>query len=77
MRVGCGGILRSPDGIIRAMFLGPVPCSGLDFANLFALKVAAQVFIEAGREGKVYLVLESNSKVVFNFLSNPVDRPRV
>ncbi|KAK8637208.1 hypothetical protein V6N13_064632 [Hibiscus sabdariffa] len=38
MGVGCGGILRSLDGLVRAMVLGPVHYTGSGFADLFTSK---------------------------------------
>ncbi|KAK9016604.1 hypothetical protein V6N11_079099 [Hibiscus sabdariffa] len=52
-------------------------CSGLDFAELLAMKIVVDVFIEAGCMGVMELVLESNSRVVLNWIVNPIARPRV
>ncbi|KAK9019234.1 hypothetical protein V6N11_053760 [Hibiscus sabdariffa] len=59
--VGCGGVLRISDGTLRALFFGPLHCSGYNFAELLAMKLAVDVFIEAGWVGVMELVLEYNS----------------
>ncbi|KAK8981668.1 hypothetical protein V6N11_028077 [Hibiscus sabdariffa] len=74
---GCEGILCSNDRIIRALFFGPLHVSGRDYAELVTMKIAVDIFIEAGWVGVMELVLESNSRVVLNWIENPIARPRV
>ncbi|KAK8590044.1 hypothetical protein V6N12_024428 [Hibiscus sabdariffa] len=73
----CGGILCSNDRIIRALFFGPLHVSGRDYTELVTMKIAVDIFIEAGWVGVTELVLESNSRVVLNWIENPIARPRV
>ncbi|KAL4384698.1 hypothetical protein GQ457_15G025740 [Hibiscus cannabinus] len=72
---GCGGVLRSSNGDMRAIFSGPVEYFGSDFAELMAVKTALSIFLEAGWMGKVHLIIESDSQVVLNWISNPLLRP--
>ncbi|KAL4291385.1 hypothetical protein GQ457_14G024400 [Hibiscus cannabinus] len=52
---GCGGVLRSSNGNMRAIFSGPVEYFGSDFAELMAVKTALSIFLEAGWMGKEQL----------------------
>ncbi|KAK9020700.1 hypothetical protein V6N11_010717 [Hibiscus sabdariffa] len=72
---GCEGILCSNDQIIKALFFGPLHVSGRDYAELVTMKIAVDIFIEAGWVGVMELVLESNSRVVLNWIKNPIARP--
>ncbi|KAK8544354.1 hypothetical protein V6N13_056136 [Hibiscus sabdariffa] len=49
---GCGGVLRTKDGILRALFSGPVEEISLSFAFLAAVKIALVMFRETGWVGK-------------------------
>ncbi|KAK8504821.1 hypothetical protein V6N12_033072 [Hibiscus sabdariffa] len=73
---GCGGVLRTKDGILRALFSGPVEEISLSFAFLAAVKIALVMFRETGWVGKVSLVLELDCKVVLNWLENPLQCPQ-
>ncbi|KAK8658936.1 hypothetical protein V6N13_029155 [Hibiscus sabdariffa] len=46
--VGCGGILRTSEGVLRVLFFGPVLNTGLVYVELLALKIRVDVFIEVG-----------------------------
>ncbi|KAK8589012.1 hypothetical protein V6N12_023421 [Hibiscus sabdariffa] len=59
-----------------ALFFGSLHCSGYDFVELLAMKLAVDVFIEAGWVGVMELVLESNSRMVLNWINNPIAQPR-
>ncbi|KAK9030039.1 hypothetical protein V6N11_031477 [Hibiscus sabdariffa] len=73
--VGCDGALCVEGGHIRALFSGPVSNYGADFATLFAVKVALEVFLEAKWSEDVVLVMELESQVVLNWLDSPLTRP--
>ncbi|KAK8690209.1 hypothetical protein V6N13_088910 [Hibiscus sabdariffa] len=49
---GCGGILCTDPGPIRAMFLGPIENEGADSAELVVVKNALEAFTEAKWVGK-------------------------
>ncbi|KAK8676124.1 hypothetical protein V6N13_034178 [Hibiscus sabdariffa] len=48
--VGCVGILSTSEGVLRVLFFGPMVNTGLVYAELLALKIRVDVFIEAGYE---------------------------
>ncbi|KAL4354799.1 hypothetical protein GQ457_06G023210 [Hibiscus cannabinus] len=70
-KAGCGGILRNDTGILRALFSGPLEGHGVDFAELMAIRAALELFIEAGWMGKAGLIIESDSRVVLNWIKVP------
>ncbi|KAL4319081.1 hypothetical protein GQ457_18G021000 [Hibiscus cannabinus] len=72
---GCGGIMHTYSGLIRAMFSGPVENDGADFAEIMTIKTALEIFIEAKWAGKEVLMVESDSQVVLNWISQPLLRP--
>ncbi|GMI64137.1 hypothetical protein HRI_000083000 [Hibiscus trionum] len=72
---GCGGVLRSYAGDMRALFSGPVENLGPDFAKLMAIRTALFVFSQAGWIGKESLIVESDSQVVLNWIANSHLRP--
>ncbi|GMI64142.1 hypothetical protein HRI_000083500 [Hibiscus trionum] len=72
---GCGGVLRSYAGDMRALFSGPVENLGPEFAELMAIWTALLVFLEVGWIGKESLIVESDSQVVLNWIANPLLRP--
>ncbi|KAK8588998.1 hypothetical protein V6N12_023407 [Hibiscus sabdariffa] len=73
---GCGGVLRTKDGILRALFSGPVEETSSAFAFLAAVKTALVMFRDTEWVGKVSLVLELDCKVVLNWSENPLQCPR-
>ncbi|KAL4313320.1 hypothetical protein GQ457_01G032340 [Hibiscus cannabinus] len=73
--VRCGGVLRTSEGNMRAIFSGPVACEGLDFAELLTVKNALLLFIEANWVGKVFLILESDSQLTLHWIMNSDSRP--
>ncbi|KAK8579195.1 hypothetical protein V6N12_069524 [Hibiscus sabdariffa] len=58
------------DGILRAIFSGPCEGLGAKYAEFQAIKVAMELFIEADWVGKSPLVIESDAKMVLNWISN-------
>ncbi|KAL4384563.1 hypothetical protein GQ457_15G001740 [Hibiscus cannabinus] len=46
-----------------------------DFAEFTAISTALQIFIEVSWEGNECLVIESDSKVVLHWISEPLNRP--
>ncbi|GMJ00607.1 hypothetical protein like AT4G29090 [Hibiscus trionum] len=72
---GCGGVLRTDSGDIRALFSGPIQPFSADFAELVALRTALEIFIEAGWLGRANLVVESDSQTVLNWVANKSLRP--
>ncbi|KAL4346396.1 hypothetical protein GQ457_17G004770 [Hibiscus cannabinus] len=71
---GCGGVLRNCNGDVRAMFAGPVEM-GAEYAELMAIRLALSIFIEANWVGKTFLLVESDSQVVINWIANMSSRP--
>ncbi|KAL4323374.1 hypothetical protein GQ457_11G024740 [Hibiscus cannabinus] len=45
-KAGCRGILRNEEGILRALFSGPIEGNGVDFAELMAIKASLELFFE-------------------------------
>ncbi|GMI67424.1 hypothetical protein HRI_000411700 [Hibiscus trionum] len=72
---GCGGVLCSKNGIIKAMFSGPAPPNGSDYSKIFAINTALHIFSEAGLTGSHPLVIESDSQVVINWILSAPSRP--
>ncbi|KAK8625713.1 hypothetical protein V6N13_056874 [Hibiscus sabdariffa] len=73
---GCGGMLCTKNGVIRALFFVPTRAKGRDLVELFTVKTALEIFINVGWVGVVKLVVESNSSVILNWIENPLARPR-
>ncbi|KAL4353733.1 hypothetical protein GQ457_06G020820 [Hibiscus cannabinus] len=48
LAVGYGGVLRSSNGDMRAIFSGPVEHFDSDFAELMVVKTTLSNFMEAG-----------------------------
>ncbi|KAE8688105.1 hypothetical protein F3Y22_tig00111000pilonHSYRG00058 [Hibiscus syriacus] len=72
---GCGGVLRIADGYVVVMFSGPITEVNSDYAELVAIKIALEVFVESCWCGKAILIIESDSKVVLNWVQNFYVRP--
>ncbi|KAE8687522.1 Indole-3-pyruvate monooxygenase YUCCA6 [Hibiscus syriacus] len=60
---GCGGVLRTSQGELKAMSSGPISIFDSDYAEVTAIKIALEVFMEACWVGKARLIVESDSKV--------------
>ncbi|KAL4298355.1 hypothetical protein GQ457_12G021530 [Hibiscus cannabinus] len=69
------GVLRDADGVISIMFSGPLPPLGSEFAELGAILKALELFRAANLVGRVPLIVESDAKVILNWLSEPLQRP--
>ncbi|KAL4383374.1 hypothetical protein GQ457_15G025730 [Hibiscus cannabinus] len=74
-KVSCGGVLRHEERILRALFSGQLEDFGAGFAELMAIKMVLELFIEACWEGTASLIVKSDSEVVLNWLKNHVYRP--
>ncbi|GMI85548.1 hypothetical protein like AT4G29090 [Hibiscus trionum] len=72
---GCGGVLRTHEGVMRAVFAGPVDCCGVDYAELSTIKIGLQVFTEMEWSGSESLIVESDSKIVLNWINDVSQRP--
>ncbi|XP_039056340.1 uncharacterized protein LOC120199270 [Hibiscus syriacus] len=72
---GCGGVLRTADGHVVSMFFGPVTEVNSDYEELVAIKNALEVFTESCWCGKSVLIVESDSKIVLNWVQNSSVRP--
>ncbi|KAK8689267.1 hypothetical protein V6N13_087989 [Hibiscus sabdariffa] len=73
--VGCGGVLSLGGGEIWALFAGPLQRSDATITDLSAIKMALEVFIEAGFADQFELFIETPSLVVVNWLQNSFERP--
>ncbi|KAL4346521.1 hypothetical protein GQ457_17G004720 [Hibiscus cannabinus] len=74
-KAGCGVVLRDAQRIISIMFYGPLSPLGLDFAELVAILKALEVFKAGNWIVCAPLIVESNSKVILNWLSDSLQRP--
>ncbi|KAK8661739.1 hypothetical protein V6N13_091335 [Hibiscus sabdariffa] len=70
-----GGVLRNYNGDVRAMFAGPVEMVGAEYAELMAIRLVLSIFIEVNWVGKTFLLVESDSQVVINWIANRSSRP--
>ncbi|KAK8654189.1 hypothetical protein V6N13_128162 [Hibiscus sabdariffa] len=61
----CGGVLRTSEGEVRTMFSGLVPIFEADFAEVYAIKTALAIFIEASWNGKTNLLVETDSQLAW------------
>ncbi|KAL4303286.1 hypothetical protein GQ457_10G006130 [Hibiscus cannabinus] len=48
---------------------------GAEYAELMAIRLALSIFIEANCVGKTFLIVESDSQVVINWIANMSSRP--
>ncbi|KAL4379590.1 hypothetical protein GQ457_02G031810 [Hibiscus cannabinus] len=63
--------MHTESGVIRVMFLGPLPSFGLDYYEVMAIKTVLEIFVDANWIGKVGIIVESSSKVVLNWIMKP------
>ncbi|KAL4304545.1 hypothetical protein GQ457_10G006180 [Hibiscus cannabinus] len=70
-----GGSNPNCNGDVRALFAGPVELLGAEYAELMAIRLALSIFIEANWVGKTFLIVESDSQVVINWIANMSSRP--
>ncbi|KAH1063299.1 hypothetical protein J1N35_028286 [Gossypium stocksii] len=68
---GCGGVLRNSDGVARALFSSPFPTKDSLAAELGAISIALDMFLEMGWKDKCSLVIEEiDSRMsLFGFVS--------
>ncbi|KAE8661701.1 hypothetical protein F3Y22_tig00113725pilonHSYRG01912 [Hibiscus syriacus] len=71
----CGGVFRTLDGYVVAMSFGPGTKVNSDYAELLAIKIALDVYIDSCWCCKAALIVESDSKVVLNWIQNAYSRP--
>ncbi|XP_039004218.1 uncharacterized protein LOC120131256 [Hibiscus syriacus] len=72
---GCGGVLRTHNGDIVALFSGPVDQICADFSELVAVMVALSLFLETGWGYSFRLSFESDSQEVLKWVENISSRP--
>ncbi|KAK8644476.1 hypothetical protein V6N13_123782 [Hibiscus sabdariffa] len=73
-KAGCGGVLRDAHGVISIMFSGPLSPLGSEFAELGAILKALELFRAANWIGRAPLIVESDAKLILNWLSEPLQR---
>ncbi|KAL4367510.1 hypothetical protein GQ457_05G003450 [Hibiscus cannabinus] len=71
---GCGGVLRTSEGEVRAMFSALVPIFEADFAEVYAIKTALAIFIEASWNVKTNLLVETDSQLAISWIRNVLSR---
>ncbi|KAL4375916.1 hypothetical protein GQ457_02G031920 [Hibiscus cannabinus] len=59
---GCLGVMRTKSGVVTLMFAGPLLSFGSDYAEVMAINIALEIFINANWIGKAGLIVESGSK---------------
>ncbi|KAK8494713.1 hypothetical protein V6N12_074530 [Hibiscus sabdariffa] len=72
---GCGGVLQTEYGVIRALLSGPVEDLGEDIATLVAIKSALEIFVMSNWIGKASLWFETNSRMVLSWFQDVLPRP--
>ncbi|KAK8485284.1 hypothetical protein V6N11_038056 [Hibiscus sabdariffa] len=72
---GCGGVLSLGGGEIRALFAGLLQRSDVTNLDLSTIKMALEIFIEAGFADQFKLHIETPLMVAVNWLQNPLQRP--
>ncbi|KAE8726307.1 hypothetical protein F3Y22_tig00007099pilonHSYRG00013 [Hibiscus syriacus] len=72
---GCGGVLRDDRGFIKAIFSGPVEAGSPEMAELAVIRMELELFVETGWHSHWSLIIESDSKVVLNWVNSVVSRP--
>ncbi|KAK5795505.1 hypothetical protein PVK06_036773 [Gossypium arboreum] len=73
--LGGGGVLRDDEGIVRALFSSLNDACDIESAKLGAIITALDVFIKIGWKGLGLLIVEIDSKVVYNWISDKTRRP--
>ncbi|KAK8696940.1 hypothetical protein V6N13_113108 [Hibiscus sabdariffa] len=73
-KAACGGLLLFGGGVIRAIFSGPVVDYGRAPIDLFAVKVALEIFKKAGWASSSALTIVLDNKVLINWLENTLQR---
>ncbi|KAK5841267.1 hypothetical protein PVK06_010176 [Gossypium arboreum] len=73
--VGCGGVLRNSKGVVRAVFSGPCAARESSAAEVGAVCLELEVFIEMGWKGSCSLSIEVGSSNLFCWFENKCSRP--
>ncbi|KAK8975199.1 hypothetical protein V6N11_058244 [Hibiscus sabdariffa] len=74
-KASCGRILRIEEGILRALFLGPIEGSCIYFAKLVAIKVVLELYLGANWSGVAGVIFEVDSHSVLKWLNILALRP--
>ncbi|KAK8582698.1 hypothetical protein V6N13_069470 [Hibiscus sabdariffa] len=73
-KAACGGALILKDGTIRAMFSGPVTCMEWFGSDITAIIMALNVLKLAGWDKTREVAVESENKILLNWLANSLQR---
>ncbi|KAK8607153.1 hypothetical protein V6N13_052897 [Hibiscus sabdariffa] len=73
-KAACGGALILKDGTIRAMFSGPVMCMEWFGSDITAIIMALNVLELAGWDKTREVAVESENKILLNWLANSLQR---
>ncbi|KAK8609395.1 hypothetical protein V6N13_061844 [Hibiscus sabdariffa] len=68
-------VLREASGNIRLLFSCPIPAYGSEYAEAMAVFLGLVLFREANWSGKIFLIVESNSSLVLNWIIEKSQRP--
>lgn len=68
--VGCGGVLRDADGVVRALFSSPLVEKDSITAETGAIIIALDMYLALGWNGIGSLIIEISSKEVFGWFGN-------
>ncbi|KAE8731152.1 hypothetical protein F3Y22_tig00002840pilonHSYRG00484 [Hibiscus syriacus] len=71
---GCGGVLRDDRGFIKVIISGLIEAENPEMVKLAAIRVALELFVEAGWHSHWNLIIESDSKIVLNWVNSAVSR---
>ncbi|KAB2092291.1 hypothetical protein ES319_A02G019800v1 [Gossypium barbadense] len=69
------GVLRDMKGVARALFSGPISTNDADSAKAGMVFVALDLFLSMGSKINSYLIVETGSKMVYNWCLNKDMRP--
>ncbi|KAG8493307.1 hypothetical protein CXB51_010707 [Gossypium anomalum] len=72
--VWCGGVLRNSKGVARAVFSGPCAAKDSYAAEVGAISLALDVFLEMGWKGRCSLIIKVGSTEVFSWVVNKGSR---
>lgn len=70
-----GGVMRDEEGIVRALISGPSDACDAKSAELGAIIIALDVFIDIGWKGSGSLIVEMGTRVVYNWNLDKSRRP--
>ncbi|KAL4387135.1 hypothetical protein GQ457_09G026240 [Hibiscus cannabinus] len=68
-RAGCGEVLRKASGNIRLLFYCPIHGLGSEYAEVMVVFFGLDLFREANWIGKIFLIVESDSSLVLNWIN--------